>query len=486
MMDTLGITLLGLGPGDPALLTRQAWQLLETIPEIYLRTRQHPTVEGFPPSLQVQSFDEIYEQESSFEHVYAHIVDRVLELGQRPQGVIYAVPGHPFIAEATCPEIARRAAEMGIPLRIIEGLSFLEPTFTALGIDPLPHTAFIDALQLSSALVPSFPPDAPTLIAQIYSTSVASDVKLTLMENFPDEHPVKLVHAAGTAGQVIESLPLFEIDHSPHIGLLTCLYLPPLEQGNSFEAFHEIIARLRAPDGCPWDREQTHQTLRSNLLEETYEALFALDADDPQHMREEFGDLLLQIVLHAQIASEYGEFNLIQVIKGIYDKIIRRHPHVFADWQVDGVGNVLQNWEKLKAAERVNNGEMQKGLLDGVALALPALTQAQEIQGRAARVGFDWPNIQGVVDKICEECAEFVNAEDEPSRASEIGDLLFALVNLARRCNIDAESVLRETNLRFRRRFAHIEQSARQQGRPITDLTLDEMEALWQAAKKIT
>ncbi len=243
---------------------------------------------------------------------------------------------------------------------------------------------------------------------------------------------------------------------------------------------------MRAPDGCPWDREQTHQTLRSNLLEETYEALFALDADDPQHMREEFGDLLLQIVLHAQIASEYGEFNLIQVIKGIYDKIIRRHPHVFADWQVDGVGNVLQNWEKLKAAERVNNGEMQKGLLDGVALALPALTQAQEIQGRAARVGFDWPNIQGVVDKICEECAEFVNAEDEPSRASEIGDLLFALVNLARRCNIDAESVLRETNLRFRRRFAHIEQSARQQGRPITDLTLDEMEALWQAAKKIT
>lgn len=486
MMDTLGITLLGLGPGDPALLTRQAWQLLETIPEIYLRTRQHPTVEGFPPSLHVHSFDEVYEQEHSFEHVYAHIVARVLELGQRPQGVVYAVPGHPFIAEATCPEIARRAAEMGIPVRIIEGLSFLEPTFTALGMDPLPHTALVDALQLSNALVPSFPPDAPALIAQIYSASVASDVKLTLMENYPDEHPVKLVHAAGTAGQVVESLPLFEIDRSPHIGLLTCLYLPPLEQGNSFEAFQEIIARLRAPDGCPWDREQTHQTLRSNLLEETYEALSALDADDPQHMREEFGDLLLQIVLHAQIASEYGEFNLIQVIKGIYDKIIRRHPHVFSDWQVDSVGNVLQNWEKLKAAERENNGETHKGLLDGVALALPALTQAQEIQGRAARVGFDWPNIQGVVDKICEECAEFVNAEDDPSRASEIGDLLFALVNLARRYNIDSESALRETNLRFRRRFAHIEQSARQQGRPLTDLTLDEMEALWQAAKKIT
>jgi tetrapyrrole methylase family protein/MazG family protein len=314
---------------------------------------------------------------------------------------------------------------------------------------------------------------------------VASDVKLTLMEVYPDEHPVKLVHAAGSQGQIVEALPLYEIDRSDHIGLLTTLYLPPLLPGTSFEAFQEIIARLRAPDGCPWDREQTHQTLRSHLLEETYEALSALDADDPQHMAEEFGDLLLQIVLHAQIASESGEFSMTQVIKGIYDKIIRRHPHVFGDWQVDGVGSVLQNWEKLKAAERESNGESEKGLLDGVAQALPALTQAQEIQGRAARVGFDWPNLQGVVDKICEECAEFVNAPDEPSRMAEIGDLLFALVNLARRCEIDAESALRETNLRFRRRFGHIEQSARQQGRTMSDLSLDEMEALWQAAKKL-
>jgi tetrapyrrole methylase family protein/MazG family protein len=485
-MDSPGITLLGLGPGDPALLTRQAWQLLETLPEIYLRTRQHPVVQGLPPALQVYSFDDVYEKEESFEHVYAHIVARVLELGKRPQGVVYAVPGHPFIAEATCPEIARQAAQAGLPVRVIEGLSFLEPTFTALNIDPLPHTAIVDALLLVDALAPPFPPDVPALIAQIHSASVASDVKLTLMEVYPDEHPVQLVHAAGSAEQIVESLPLYEIDRSPHIGLLTTLFLPALQPGTSFEAFQEIIARLRAPDGCPWDREQTHQTLRSHLLEETYEALSALDADDPEHMSEEFGDLLLQIVLHAQIATESGEFNMSQVIKGIYDKIVRRHPHVFGDWQVDGVGNVLQNWEKLKAAERESNGESEKGLLDGVALALPALTQAQEIQGRAARVGFDWPNIQGVVDKICEECAEFINAPDDPSRMAEIGDLLFALVNLARRCDIDAESALRETNLRFRRRFGYIEKSARQQGRALSDLSLDEMEALWQAAKKLT
>jgi tetrapyrrole methylase family protein/MazG family protein len=485
-MDSPGITLLGLGPGDPELLTRQAWQLLQSIPEIYFRTRQHPTVQGMPPALHIHSFDDIYETEGSFADVYAQIIEQVLELGKRPQGVVYAVPGHPFIAEATCPEIARRAAVAGLPVRIVEGLSFLEPTFTALNIDPLPHTAIVDALLLAEALVPPFPPDAPVIIAQIHSAAVASDVKLTLMEAYPDEHPVRLVHAAGSSQQIVESLPLYAIDRSAHIGLLTTLYLPALQPGCSFEAFQEIIARLRAPDGCPWDRQQTHQTLRTHLLEETYEALSALDADDQQHMREEFGDLLLQIVLHAQIASESGEFSMVQVIKGIYDKIIRRHPHVFGDWQVEGVGNVLQNWEKLKAAERENNGESHKGLLDGVALALPALTQAQEIQARAARVGFDWPNIQGVVDKICEECAEFVNAPDDPSRMAEIGDLLFALVNLARRCEIDAESALRETNLRFRRRFAHIEQAARQQNRPLSDLSLDEMEALWQAAKKLT
>ena len=485
-MDSPGITLLGLGPGDPELLTRQAWQLIQSLPEIYLRTRQHPTVQGMPASLQIHSFDEVYEKGESFSHVYAHIVEQVLELGRRPQGVVYAVPGHPFIAEATCPEIARRAAAAGMPVRIVEGLSFLEPTFTALNIDPLPHTAIVDALQLADALVPPFPPDAPVIIAQIHAASVASDVKLTLMEAYPDEHPVRLVHAAGSSQQIVEDLPLYAIDRSPHIGLLTTLYLPPLQPGCSFEAFQEIIARLRAPDGCPWDRQQTHQTLRTHLLEETYEALSALDADDPAHMREEFGDLLLQIVLHAQIAAESGEFTMTQVIKGIYDKIIRRHPHVFGDWQVEGVGQVLQNWEKLKAAERENNSESHKGLLDGVALALPALTQAQEIQSRAARVGFDWPDVQGVVDKICEECAEFVNAPDDPSRMAELGDLLFALVNLARRCDIDAESALRETNLRFRRRFAHIEQAARQQDRPLSDLSLDEMEALWQAAKKLT
>jgi tetrapyrrole methylase family protein/MazG family protein len=483
-MNPHGITLLGLGPGDPELLTRQAWQLLESLSEIHLRTIHHPTVSGFPPQLKIYSFDDLYAQVESFDDVYAHIVEQVLALGTRPQGVVYAVPGHPFIAEATCPEIARRARLAGIPLNVVEGLSFIEPTLTALGIDPLPQTSLVDALTLADSHVPTFSPDAPALIAQIHSRGVASDVKLTLMEIYPDEHPVQLIHAAGTSQQLVEACALYEIDRSPHIGLLTSLYIPPLPVGSSLESFHEIIAHLRAPDGCPWDREQNHQTLRRHLLEETYEALSAIDANDSVHMREELGDILLQIMLHAQIANEHGEFNISQVIKGIYDKIIRRHPHVFSNVSIEGVGDVLQNWEKLKAAEREDHGESSKGLLDGVALALPSLTQAQEIQERAARVGFDWPEVQGIVDKISEECTEFIHAGDAASRVAEAGDLIFALVNLARRYNIDAESALRETNNRFRKRFAFIERSARQQGRMLNELSLDEMEALWQAAKK--
>ena len=478
-----GITLLGLGPGDPDLLTRQAWRLLQSSSEIYLRTRLHPVVADFPEHLQVHSFDHLYESLETYEAVYAGITEQVLEAGRRLQGVIYAVPGHPFVAEATGVEIARRARAEGLPVRVVNGMSFLEPTFSALGLDPFPHTAMIDALEMAVAHVPPFPSSAPAIVAQISSQKVASDVKLTLMALYPDEHPVQLVHAAGTPQEQVELLALYEIDRSEQIGTLTSLFVPPLGPAASFEAFQEIIAHLRAPYGCPWDREQTHQTLRSHLLEETYEVLAALDEEDTRKMQEEFGDLLLQIVLHAQIASEYGEFNMVDVLQGIHTKIVRRHPHVFGDVELRDAQGVLQNWERLKAEERATNSTQQAGLLDSIALALPALVQAEEFQKRAARVGFDWPEIQGVIDKVSEELDEVYAAPDADARASEIGDLLFAVVNLARWYGVDAESALRETNLRFRQRFGHIENTAREQGRSVSDLSLDEMEALWQTAK---
>jgi tetrapyrrole methylase family protein / MazG family protein len=484
-MEHNGIILLGLGPGSPELLTRQAWQTIENSSEIYLRTRQHPTVNGFPKNIQIHSFDHLYDECGSFQDVYARIVDEIIDLGQKPKGVMYAVPGHPFVAEATCPEIARRAKEMQIPVFVVEGLSFLEPSFSALGIDPLPRISIVDALEMVSGHHPPFPPDAPALIAQVYDQQIAAELKITLMAVYPDEHPIRLVHRAGSAESIVEELPLFELDHSQQIGLLTTLYLPPLAPATSMEAFQELIAHLRSPEGCPWDREQTHQSLRPNLLEEAYEVVSAIDADDPQEMAEEFGDLLLQVVLHAQIGSEYGEFNMADVIQGIHTKLVRRHPHVFGDENLDKPDAVIRNWERLKADERKQKGELEKGLLDGVANALPALTQAQTYQKRVARVGFDWPEISGVIDKICEEIEELRSAPDDEARASELGDMLFSVVNLARWLDIDAESALRESNARFRSRFAKVEQSARRSERELSEMSIDELEDLWNDAKGI-
>ena len=483
-MEKLGIVLLGLGPGDPGALTRVAWSWLEEIDEIYLRTAYHPTVSALPKHIKRITFDAIYERHESLEDVNAEIIDTVLALGQRPQGVTYAVPGHPFVAEATCPEIYRQAQAIGLPVRVIDGLSFIEPTIRALEIDPFPQLSIVDALMLSSRHVPSFSSSQPALIGQIYSRMVASDVKLTLMALYPDEHMVKLVHAAGTDEERVETLPLYAIDQSPYLGLLSSLYVPGLPAGSAFEDFQEIIARLRAPDGCPWDREQTHTSLKPFLLEEAYEILEALDNEDIEALREELGDLLLQIMLHAQIGSEDGDFNMADVLQSISDKLIRRHPHVFADVQVKGVDGVIHNWEKIKADERKENGNPHKmGMLDGLPMDLPALSQADAIQRRAQRVGFDWPQIEGVVKKVYEELDELQAAKDEESRKAEAGDLLFAAVNVIRWLGVDAESALRECNRRFKKRFAYIEQAAESQGLTLDTMRFEAMDALWEEAK---
>lgn len=479
------ITILGLGPGSPNHLTREAWQALLKAREVYVRTARHPTLAGLPPSVAVHSFDDVYDSAEKFEDVYRQIADRVLELGRRPEGALYAVPGHPAVGEATVEQIRKRAAESGLTVRIIPGLSFVEPSLAALGVDALPGLFVADALEIASRAHPPFSPDSPALIAQLYSADLASDVKLTLMNQYADDHRAALVHAAGTDEEGVEWLPLYEIDRSARIAHLTALYVPPLERPSSFESFQHTIARLRAPAGCPWDRAQTHQTLRQNLLEEAYETLAALDAGDPAMLREELGDLLLQVVLQTQIAIDDGEFRMTDVIDGINAKLIRRHPHVFGDLKVGGAAEVLHNWEKLKEAERADDPEKKNGgALSSVPAALPALAQAHTYQSRAARLGFDWPEVSGVIDKVEEEMAELRAAEDDASRGSEVGDLLFAAVNWARWLDVDPESALREANARFARRFAHIEQRAKAQGRSVSEMTLAEMDALWEEAKR--
>ncbi len=243
---------------------------------------------------------------------------------------------------------------------------------------------------------------------------------------------------------------------------------------------------MRAPeDGCPWDKKQTHSSLRTYLLEETYEALDALDKNDIAGLKEELGDILLQILLHAQIAAEAGEFTMADVITSINRKIVYRHPHVFKDWVVDGEKDVIQNWESLKGQERLKNGdENKKGMLDGVPNSFPALAQAQAIQDRAARVGFDWPDIAPVMDKVLEELEEVRSAPTDEERAKELGDLLFAIVNLIRWYKVDSESALRLTNLKFRKRFAYIEEQARRSGKEMQKMTLAEMDEFWEQAKE--
>jgi tetrapyrrole methylase family protein/MazG family protein len=262
------------------------------------------------------------------------------------------------------------------------------------------------------------------------------------------------------------------------------VYIPPVGQEGSFESFQNLIAHLRAPNGCPWDREQTHLTLRSHLIEEAYETLDAIDSQKPEALREELGDLLLQIVLHAQIAFENQDFSMLDVLQGIQRKLIYRHPHVFGDEAVEGSGTVLRNWEKLKESERAANGQSaSKGLLDGVPNAMPALSQAQKFQERAARVGFDWDEVSGVLDKLVEEIGEFQSAAGVEDRQIEMGDILFSLVNLARWYDIDAESALRATNLKFKRRFSYVETKAKENGQNLSDMSLPEMDAYWDESK---
>jgi len=249
-----------------------------------------------------------------------------------------------------------------------------------------------------------------------------------------------------------------------------------------------ISDRLRAPDGCPWDREQTHESLRNHLLEEAYEVYDILDRGATPELASELGDLLLQVVLHAQLAAEAGVFDMTDVWAAIGSKIVHRHPHVFGEAEVRTAGDVNRQWERIKAAERAaaadeSGADVPKSALDGISRSLPALAASQEMQERAANLGYDWPSIDGVLDKVREEVGELVVAPDAAARAEELGDLLFVLVNVGRKTDIEVEAALRSANDKFRRRFRHVERSAEARGVALRDLSFEELDALWDAAK---
>jgi len=342
----------------------------------------------------------------------------------------------------------------------------------------------IDILALLDKDYPVFSPALPVLIHCAGFTSQVNSLYPMLAQVYPAEHTIFVLSKQTESTEQWQELALnrLQVFSAP----LSTIFIPIYTPDASLESFMQVIARLRAPDGCPWDRKQTHASLRPYLLEETYEALEQLDNNDMEGLKEELGDLLLQIALHSQIASESHAFTITQVLQHINRKIVSRHPHVFGTVNVKDDRDVVQNWEKLKELERsVNGKEENNGLLDGIPQILPALAQAQSIQERAARVGFDWPEIEPVIAKVLEEMREVSEARNERERAHELGDVLFAVVNLVRWYKVDAESALRYTNKKFRQRFAYIESAAKKAGRELQKMTLEEMDALWEESKEL-
>jgi tetrapyrrole methylase family protein/MazG family protein len=476
------ITILGLGPGGAHLLTREAWDVLRVSRRVYLRTRRHPTVAELPPHLDLQDFDYLYERAARFEDVYAEIAARVIAAAQSsPEGVIYAVPGHPLVGEASVYLIMQRARALGIPVRLVAGLSFIEPTLEQIATheiacDPLDGLQICDALALAALHHPPLNPDQPALIAQVYARAVASDLKLTLMNQYPPSHRVIVVRS----GAPLRATTLAALDHSDDFDHLTTLYLPALPCTGSFESLQETVAHLRAPEGCPWDREQTHESLRSTLLEETYEVLNAIDAGDPAALREELGDLLLNVVMQAQIATESETFRMSDVIADLIAKLRRRHPHVFGAAVADTAEQVVANWNAIKCQEK---GQQARSALDGIPEALPALAQAQKIAQRAEQAGFQWDSHEERLAKVREELEEVVNARDPDHRMEEFGDLIFTIADWADGYGIDIETAARVANQKFARRFRALERLAHARGLSLSEMSAEEKRALWQQVK---
>ncbi len=480
------LTIVGLGPGPRQQLTAEADAVLQCGQPLFLRTRVHPLTADLPP---FESFDVLYEESPDFPSVYNGIVSRLLtSLAEGP--VIYAVPGHPMVGEQTVAKLIPAAKAAGHTVRVVPGVSALEALYASLAVDPSEGLVILDALAVTPEMLQ---PSLPTIILQVYLPRIAADLKLTLMERYPDDHVVTMVQAAGDPdAERQDTGPLSLIDRLTWVDHLTSLYIPPTDEAIDLEPdgdaidgvarLVDTVAYLRSPEGCPWDQEQTPKTLTRYVLEEAYEVVTAIESDNPDAVEDELGDLLLQVVLQSQIAREDGTFDLDSVAARQAEKLIRRHPHVFGDLAADDADAVRVQWEEIKAVERA----AQASVLDGVALALPALVRADKIQRRAARVGFDWPDLPGIWDKVAEEIAEVREAvsRDIPEAIKdEVGDLLYAVVNVARYLNVEPEEALRLATTKFSGRFHRMEAAAKASGRDLAGLTLDEWDAYWNAAK---
>lgn len=435
------ITIVGLGPGDVGAIPLAVWQSLHTARQIILRTERHPGVEVLRKNIALITCDDLYEAHADFREVYIAIANRVIEAARRAP-VVYAVPGHPWIGEATTSMIRTAAEESGLSVQVIGGASFIAPSFAAMGIDAMDGSQIVDGMLLARRHHPQIDLNLPTLVAQVYARSLASDVKLVLLNAYPPEHPVTLIHAVGTARERTETLPLHELDHRDDFDHLTSLFVPPLPRSSLLD-LQELIAHLRAPEGCPWDQEQTLETLKAFLLDEASEVMEAIDAEDDDHTAEELGDLLGIAVMIAQVAGEEGRFQMGDAIRSSVEKLTRRHPHVFGEAEVANMDALYTQWDEIKAQERRIKGQAPKGPLD-LPAALPALEKARQMQSKAEKAG--------LLNRRALAAEDPRLAELLPNGAGEadLGQLLWRLVALAKVRELDPETALRSYAVRFR------------------------------------
>jgi tetrapyrrole methylase family protein/MazG family protein len=481
------VVVAGLGPGGVDHVTAETIAAIDRLPHRYLRTSIHPSAHLVPGAV---SFDDVYESADRFADVYAEIVERLVEAATRHREVLYVVPGSPLVLERTVRELRD---DERIEITILPAMSFLDLAWARLGVDPVESgVQLIDGHEFATAAAGR---SGPLLVAHTHANWVLSDIKLAVddPDGTLDGTPVVLLEALGTVHERIIRTTWAEMDRTTEADHLTTLYIPELRVpvGAGYVRFHRLARTLR--ERCPWDVAQTHRSLIPYLVEESYEvvdAIQALDDADPTTddlLIEELGDLLYQIEFHATIAEQEGRFTIADVTRGIHDKLVHRHPHVFGDERgttvaVDGVEQVLANWDEIKRAEKGRHS-----VFDGVPVALPSLAYADKIQRRAAKVGFDWSGVDGALPKIAEEAGELVEAAesgDAEATTDELGDLLFAVVNVARHLRVDAESALRAATNKFRRRFESVEELARERGVDVHRADLVDLDALWDEVKR--
>ena len=472
------VSVVGLGPGGAEYVTQHTLDVISQHEHRFLRTARHPSAHLVGEAV---SFDDEYEAADTFDDVYSRITERVVAAAVQHGRVLYAVPGSPLVLERTVRALRDDAR---VTCEVHPAMSFLDLVWTRLGIDPVEAgVTLVDGHVFATAAAGN---PGPMLITHTHANWVLSDIKLAAEAATGDE-PVVLLQRLGTAEEAVVHTVWSELDRTVEADHLTSVYVPTLGApvGAELVRFHELARTLR--EQCPWDQEQTHRSLVRYLLEETYEvvdALEALDPDDPatdEALVEELGDLLYQIEFHATIAEQEGRFTMADVARGVHDKLVRRHPHVFGDVQADDADTVVANWDAIKRAEKGRTS-----VFEGVPTSQPSLSYAYALQRKAAKAGFDWPDVDGALPKIAEEAAEVREAArsgDEQHVHGELGDLLFAVVNVARHLGVEPEAALRAASHKFRRRFEAVEALAVERGIDLHTAGLEQLDGLWDEVK---